>query len=510
MLGTVGRGNAMEIGTYVGAALNSEMSGNVVDLCPVGALTSKPNAFTTRSWEYRSTPSVDVLDSCGPSIKVDTRAGEVMRVQPRTNEDINEEWISDKTRYAIDGLKRQRLDVPLARDASGALAPVSWKDALTIAAEKMSSVSAAELGVFAGPLVEVEALVALKDIFNKLGSTTTVGSTSLSPDLRTAYTFNCGIAGLEDADALLLVGSNPRIEAPLINSRIRKMVRHYGLQVGMVGSPVDLTYDYEALGAGASALSDMLAGSSPFAATLNGAKKAAIIVGTGALDRSDGAAISAMAKQLAKASGASYSVLQTNSSAVGALDVGFVPGPTAAPVEKLKLVYLMAADDVPAAKVAEDAFVIYQGHHGDAGAQMADLILPGAAYTEKTATYVNTEGRVQRTARAVDPPGQAREDWSIVVALSKVMAKPLPYDSLTGLRERMTEIAPQLAVADGNSVEPSSPELTTATLDYVEPSGSKPSSDPMVSSVKNFYMTDSVSNASATMAKCVQAFGTRA
>jgi len=509
MLGTVGRGNAMEIGTYVGAALNSEMSGNVVDLCPVGALTSKPNAFTTRSWEYRSTASVDVLDSCGPSIKVDTRAGEVMRVQPRTNEDINEEWISDKTRYAIDGLKRQRLDVPLARDASGALVPVSWKDALAIAADKMSSTSGAQLGVFAGPLVEVEALVALKDMFNKLGSTTTVGSTSLSPDLRTAYTLNCGIAGIEHAETLLLVGSNPRIEAPLINARIRKMVRHYGLEVGMVGGAVDLTYDYESLGPGADALSALLSGSSPFAKKLSG-KKAAIIVGTGALDRSDGAAISAMAKQLAKASGATYSVLQTNSSAAGALDVGFVPGPTAAPVEKLKLVYLMAADDVPAGKVAEDAFVIYQGHHGDAGAQMADLILPGAAYTEKTATYVNTEGRVQRTARAVDPPGSAREDWSIIVALSKVMAKPLPYDSLPGLRSRMAEIAPQLAVADGNHVEPSSPELTAAALDFVEPSATKPSTDPIVSSVKNFYMTDSVSNASATMAKCVQAFGTRA
>jgi len=516
MLGTVGRGNAMEIGTYVGAALNSEMSGNVVDLCPVGALTSKPNAFTSRSWEYRSTPSVDVLDGCGPSIKVDTRGGEVMRIQPRTNEDINEEWISDKTRYAVDGLKRQRLDVPLMRDATGTLAPVTWKEALSAAAARMSSTSAAQMGVYAGPLVEVEALVALKDLFNKLGSTTTVPSTNLSADLRATYTLNCGITGIEDSDAILLVGSNPRIEAPLINARIRKMVRHHGLQVAMVGNPADLTYDYEALGSSADGLASLLAGSSPFAATLAAAKKPIIIVGTGALLRSDGAAISAMARQLAKSSGAlsdgwnGYSVLQPTSSAVGALDVGFVPGPTAAPLEQLKLVYLMGADEVPTASVAEDAFVIYQGHHGDAGAQMADLILPGAAYTEKSATYVNTEGRVQQTARAVDPPGHAREDWTIIVALSKMLAKPLPYDSLPAVRSRMAEIAPHLATSDGFSVEPSSTDIAAAALDFVEPSAGKPTSEPMMSSVKNFYMSDSVSKASATMAKCVEAFGTRA
>jgi len=235
-----------------------------------------------------------------------------------------------------------------------------------------------------------------------------------------------------------------------------------------------------------------------------------VIVGTGALLREDGGAISAIAKQVAKASGADYSVLQSSSSAVGALDVGFVPGPTAAPLEKLKLVYLMSHDEIDADKIDSDAFVIYQGHHGDAGAQLADLILPGAAYTEKAATYVNTEGRVQRTARAVDPPGEAREDWSIVVAISQMLGKPLPYESLAGVRSRMAEVAPFLANAEGVVVEPSSKELADAALEFVEPAApSKPSAAPMVSSMKNFYQSDPVSKASATMAKCVQAFGTR-
>jgi len=284
----------------------------------------------------------------------------------------------------------------------------------------------------------------------------------------------------------------------------------------MVGNPVDLTYEYDALGSGADALSALLAGSSPFSAALSAAKKPAVVVGTGALLREDGAAISALARQVAKASGCltsdwnGYSVLQPSSSAVGALDVGFVPGPTAAPLEELKLVYLMSADDVPADKVAADAFVIYQGHHGDAGAQMADLVLPGAAYTEKSATYVNTEGRVQRTSKAVDPPGNARDDWAIVVALSQVLGKPLPYETLPALRDRMAVLAPVLANAEGFVIEPSSVEIAGAALDFVEASSGKPSADPMVSSVTNFYMSDPVSKASATMAKCVQAYGTRA
>lgn len=515
MLGVVGRGNTMEISTYVSAALDSEMSGNVVDLCPVGALTSKPNAFGARAWEYRTTNSIDVLDGCGPSIQIDTAKGEVMRVQPRTNDDVNEEWISDKTRFAVDGLKRQRLDIPLVRGENGSLIPVSWSDALTIAAEKIAATPKGSLCAVAGPLVEIESLVALKDLTNLLGSTSTSSTAApLDADLRASYTFNPTIVGVESCDALLLIGSNPRIEAPLLNARIRKMVRHSGLPVASVGKSADLNYEVEHLGDSASALTDLLKGDSSFAATLKGASKPAILVGTGALTRPDGAAVGALAAQLAKSSGCltdgwnGYGVLQSSGGAAGALDVGFVPGPTAVAPSAASTVFLLGADDLP--PINADAFVIYQGHHGDAGAQRADLVLPGAAYTEKSGTYVNTEGRVQRTARAVDPPGDAREDWQIIVALSKMLGKPLAYETLPALRARMADIAPQLADANGASIEVTSPALSSLALEYAPASKPALSDAALVSGVTNFYMSDPVSRASATMAKCVQAFGTRA
>jgi len=475
MLGTVGRGNAMEISTYVNAALDSEMSGNVVDLCPVGALTAKPNAFAARSWEYRTTHSIDVLDGCGPSIQIDTAKGEVMRVQPRTNDDVNEEWISDKTRFAVDGLKRQRLDMPLARNADGSLTPVSWKEALGVAAGALSGTRGTAMAALAGPLVEAEILVALKDLMNSLGCTGTRSTaTSLSADLRASYTLNATIAGLEEADAVLLVGTNPRVEAPLLNARLRKLVRHHDLPVASVGKPADLTYEVEQLGESAAALSDLLAGKGAFAETLKGAKKPAVIVG------------------------------------LGALDVGFVPGPTAAEVSEASVVYLLGADEAAVDAIPPTAFVIYQGHHGDKGAARADLVLPGAAYTEKSGTYVNTEGRVQRTSRALDPPGDAREDWSILVALSKVLGKPLPYETIGGVRARLAEVAPQMKDASGDAIEASSAPLAALALEYVPPSAPSVTSAALGTSVANFYMTDAVSRASATMAKCVQAYGTRA
>ena len=348
-----------------------------------------------------------------------------------------------------------------------------------------------------------------------LGSTATssTAAAGLAADLRASYTLIATIAGIEGCDALLLVGTNPRIEAPLLNSRIRKMVRHYDLPVASVGKAVDLTYEVEQLGDSADALSALLAGKAPFANVLKGAKKPAVLVGAGALARADGAAVGALASQVAKAAGCltadgfnGFSVIQSSGSAVGALDVGFVPGPTAADAASCELVYLLGADELPA--ISPSAFVIYQGHHGDAGAERADLILPGAAYTEKSATYVNTEGRVQRTSRALDPPGDAREDWLILVALSKVLGKPLPYETLPALRERMAAIAPQLADAAGAHVEPSSAALAGAALDFV-PEG-KPAATALASGMSNFYMSDPVSRASATMAKCVEAFGTRA
>jgi len=513
MLGAVGRGNAMEIGTYVEKALATEMSGNVIDLCPVGALTNKPYAFTARSWELRSTPSVDVLDGCGAHIKVDTRVGEVMRVQPRLNEAINEEWISDKKRFAVDGLKRQRLDVPMLR-VNGQLQPVGWGDALKAAAAQLGGASGAEIGAFAGPLVEVEALLCLKELLNSLGSTATVSTAAgaQSADLRPSYLLNATIAGLEDADAVLAIGCNPRVEAPLVNTRLRRQAIHNLLPVGVVGPEMDLTYDHEHLGTSIDALQAIADGSSPFAATLKGASKPALLIGQGALNGANAGTVNALARKIAADVGVvaegwnGFCVLQHTASAAGALDIGFVPGPTAAPLAKLKVVYLLGADDVGAA--ADDAFVIYQGHHGDAGASAADLVLPGAAYTEKSATYVNTEGRVQRTARAVDPPGDAREDWSVLVAISQAVGKPLPYTSLPSLRARMADVAPHLADDSGVSVPAASAELTSAALGFA-PAGGAPSKAPMTSIVTNFYMTDSVSRASKTMAKCVETFGTR-
>merc|ERR1719424_549967 len=485
MLGTVGRGNAMEIGTYVGQALNSEMSGNVVDLCPVGALTSKPNAFTSRSWEYRSTASVDVLDGCCPSIKVDTAKGEVMRVQPRLNEAINEEWISDKTRYAVDGLKRQRLDVPLLKK-DGKLVPVSWREALSAAAEKIGAAAPSELGVIAGPLADLEALVCAKDLFNKLGSTATSSTAAAgSADLRAGYTMGSTIAGIEEADAVLLVGTNLRVEAPLVNARVRKMVRHFGLKVGVVGPAADLTFEYDHIGDSAAALSQLKAGEG-FGAVLGAAKRPIVLLGAGAVARPDGAAVASAAKKVAKAAGClaegwnGYGVLQSAGGAAGALDVGFVPGPTAGPLSALKLVYLLGADEVPFEELQPGAFVVYQGHHGDAGAQAADLVLPG----------------------------NARDDWQILVALSQLLGKPLPYDTVGGVRERMAAIAPNLADALGVRVEAASPELATLTLEHSD--ASEPlSAAPLASSITNFYMTDPVPRASETMAKCYQAFGGR-
>jgi NADH-quinone oxidoreductase subunit G len=437
-----------------------------------------------------------------------------MRVQPRLNEAVNEEWISDKTRYAVDGLKRQRLDTPLLRK-EGVLVAVSWKEALAAAASAISSAAPERIGCFAGPLVDVESLVCAKDLFNALGSTSTYGATALSADLRPDYVLNSTIAGIEEADALLLVGTNPRVEAPLVNARIRKMVRHFDLPVAAVGAAADLTFEYEHLGTSADALSSLLSGSSSFAKTLSTAEKPIVLLGLGATSRADGAAISALTKEVAKACGAvkegwnGYGLLQTAGGAVGALDIGFVPGPTAVPLEGLEVVYLMGADEVAFEQLDADAFVIYQGHHGDSGASAANLVLPGCAYTEKSATYVSTEGRTQRAARAIDAPGDAREDWSILVALSMMLSKPLPFASLGDVRERMVAIAPHLAGASGGTIEAASAELSSLSLAYAPDATTSVSSAPLVTAMANFYMSDPVSRASATMAKCTQAFGTR-
>jgi len=512
VLGATGRGENMEVGTYVEQAISSELSANIIDLCPVGALTSKPYAFEARPWELTKTESVDVMDAVGSNIRVDSRGREVMRVLPMLNEDVNEEWISDKTRYACDGLARQRLDKPYMK-VDGKLQAASWHDAFDAIGGKVRGLDGSKIGAIAGDMCDAEAMTALKDLMPALGSNNIdcrQDGAKLTAGARAGYTFNTTIAGIEDADACLIVGSNPRLEAPIINARLRKRMVEGGFKVGMVGEAVDLTYRYEHLGAGPQTLKEIADGTHSFCEILKSAERPMIIVGQGALTHADGVAVLAAARKIADTTGMiaedwnGFNVLHTAAGRVAGLDLGLVPGEGGKDVAgildgaasgDIEVVYLLAADEIDTAKLA-NAFVIYQGHHGDAGAHIADIVLPGAAYTEKEGTYVNTEGRVQRGRRATFPPGDAREDWAILRALSEVLGKTLPYNNLGQVRARMVEIAPLL-----DQLEVVTP---SAWADF----GQAGSLDggPFASPITNFYMTDPISRASATMAACTEAF----
>ena len=511
-LGSTGRGENMEIGTYVEKALSSELSGNMVDLCPVGALTSKPYAYSARSWELKKTESVDVMDAVGSNIRVDTRGPEVMRILPRLNEDVNEEWISDKTRYACDGLKRQRLDQPYVR-RDGKLQTASWDDAFDAIAKRLVGVKGDKIAAIAGDQADCEAMVALKDLMTGLGSANTdcrQDGAALDPSNRAGYLFNTTIAGIEEADACLLIGTNPRLEAPLVNARLRKRYLMGGFSLGVVGEDTDLTFNHENFGNDAKLLDEIASGSHPFAKVLNKAERPMLIVGQGALMRGDGDRVLAAARKIAEATGMvadgwnGFNVLHTAAARVGGLDLGFVPGQGGHTVDgivdgaakgDIEVVYLLGADEVDMQDLG-DAFVIYQGHHGDAGAHRADVILPGAAYTEKNATYVNTEGRPQQTRLAVYPPGEAREDWTIIRALSGVLGSPLPYDSLSDIRKRLIE---------ANGIFADTDQVVAADWGSFGAEGALIDGG-FVSPVANFYMTDPVSRASATMAVCTDTF----
>ncbi|NXR92088.1 NDUS1 oxidoreductase, partial [Hypocryptadius cinnamomeus] len=519
-LGTTGRGNDMQVGTYVEKMFMSELSGNIIDICPVGALTSKPYAFTARPWETRKVESIDVLDAVGSNIVVSTRTGEVMRILPRLHEDINEEWISDKTRFAYDGLKRQRLTQPMIKNEKGVFVYASWEDVLPRVAGVLQSVDGKEIAAVVGGLVDAEALVALKDLLNRLNCDTlcteeifpTAGA---GTDLRSNYLLNTKIAGVEEADVLLLVGTNPRFEAPLFNARIRKSWLHNDLQVALVGSPVNLTYRYDHLGESPQILQDIASGKHAFSKVLDNAKKPMVVVGSAALQRSDGAAIHAAVSTIAQnaraRSGAAadwkvMNILHRVASQVAALDLGFKPGVEAIRKNAPKVLYLLGADSgcITRQDLPEYCFIIYQGHHGDVGAPMADIILPGAAYTEKAATYVNTEGRAQQTRVAVTPPGMAREDWKIIRAVSELAGLTLPYENLDQIRKRLEEVSPNLVRYD--DVEEANYFIQANELAKL--AKQQLLSDPLVPpqlTIKDFYMTDSISRASQTMAKCVKA-----
>ena len=511
-LGATARGEHMEVGTYVEKALGSELSGNIIDLCPVGALTSKPYAFVARPWELAKVDSIDVLDAVGANIRIDARGTEVLRILPRINEDVNEEWLGDKSRFAIDGLKRRRLDRPWVRE-NGKLRAATWTEAFDAIAARTKSLSGDRIGAIAGDLCDAESILALKDLLASLGSANVdcrQDGARLDASRRDFYCFNTSIAGIEEADAILIVGSNPRKEAPVLNARIRKAWLANATPIGLIGTETDLTYAATPLGSAPSLLTDLHNGAHDFAKVLAAAKKPMVIVGQGALARPDGTAVLAAAWRLAAQVGAlssdwhGFNVLHTAAGRVGALDLGFVPGPGGKSVDAMlgggvDLLWLLGADGFDPARIAAGTFVVYQGHHGDAGAQRADVILPGAAYTEKSGTYVNTEGRAQRGFAAVYPPGEAREDWTILRAFSAVIGKTLPYDTIGALRHRMEQINPVFGRVGFL------PRFGCS--DHTGPVGDPAvlSDTPLASSVANYYVTDPISRASPTMAACVEA-----
>ena len=521
-LGLVNRGENAEITTYLEKAVESELTGNLIDVCPVGALTSKPYAFNARPWELRKTETIDVMDAVGSNIRVDARGREVLRILPVLHEDINEEWIADKTRFVWDGLRRQRLDQPYVR-RDGKLQPASWDDALSAAAEKLNAAPADKVAGLVGDLAPTEAVKALKDLLGAIGTPhmdcRQDGALSgVKPGAdRRSYIFNTSIAGLEEADAILLVGTNPRKEAPMINARLRKVwLNDLGVKIGVIGEKADLSYDYDHLGDGPDALGALARGEGAFFDTLKSARRPVIILGMGALARSDSEAVLAAAAKLAGLVGVvregwnGFNVLHDAAARVGAIDLGFLPGEgddgttgrdfagilEGCENRDIDVVYNLGADEFDGRKL-NGAFVIYQGSHGDAGARHADVILPGAAYAEQNAIFVNTEGRAQMANRASFPPGDAREDWAILRALSDRVGKTLPYDDLFALRQAMIEDAPSL----GRINEPGAADDAPFTLSGLGAEGPLDAA-PFTSSVADYYLTNPIARASQTMAEC--------
>ena len=486
-IGAIGRGENMQITSYLEHAMTSELSGNVVDLCPVGALTSKPYAFEARPWELKKTPSIDVMDAVGTNIRLDSRGRAVLRALPRINDDVNEEWASDKTRHAVDGLTHRRLDKPYVRK-DGKLVAVSWAEAF----EAVRAIWSGEAAVIAGDQVDCETMFAARAM---AGSAMLEGrQTGLAYDTSSlsAVNFNTTIASIENADAILLVGSDLRREAPLVNTRIQKAVRKRGAKVFAIGPVTDLTYKVEWLGDDLSALAKA---PKALADALKIAERPAIIVGGGALryEGVHGAALAFAKKfKLIRDGWNGFNVLHFAAARMGGLMLGFAHdgGIKALAAKKPKTTFFLGADEVDYSLFA-DSFKVYVGHHGDNGAANADVILPGAAYSEKSGTYVNLEGRVQRGERAVFPPGDAREDWAIFRALSDVLGKRLPFDSIEQLRAEMAEAVPALGVeglVDYGWSEPKLPSTVSGKIaDYP---------------IKDFYLTNAICRASETMQRC--------
>jgi NADH-quinone oxidoreductase subunit G len=511
-IGLLNRGEDAEISTYLEQSVNSELSGNINDLCPVGALTHRPWAYNYRPWELKKVEGVDVHDALGSNVVFQVRGNEVMRTLPRVNEDVNEEWLSDKSRYAIDGLMRQRLDRPYVR-VDGKLREASWAEAFEAVAARLGATSPDRVGVIAGDLQDAESMKAALDLFGGAGVRNLdcrQDGAQIGGGERGAHLFNTTVMGLEEADAILLIGTNPRLESPVLNTRIRKAYMLRGARIGVIGEAADLTYKYEHLGTGASALVEASGWGHAFAEVLRGAERPAVILGAGALSRPDGAIIAQAAARLGQGINLvregwnGWNVLHTAASRVGGLDLGFLPGEggldtvgmlRAAGQGGLDVLFLMGADELPTRAIGRETFVVYMGTHGDAGASRADVILPSAAYTEKPGTWVNTEGRVQFAPRAVFPKGEAREDWAILRALSERLGARLPYDNVGELREKLIADHPTFGQVDYV------PRGAALDLSAIGLPG-QPSGEPLASPVGDFYRTNPIARASLTMADC--------
>ncbi len=482
-MGQTGRGEDSEITSYLNETLVSNLQGNIIDLCPVGALTSKPYAFTARPWELTKTETIDVMDALGSNIRVDTKGREVMRILPRNHDGVNEEWISDKTRFVWDGLRRQRLDTPYIRE-NGKLRKATWSEALAAAAKGMKGKKVAGL---VGDLVSVEAAFALKQLVEGLGGKveSRVDGAKLPIGNRSAYVGTATIEDIDSADMIQLIGTNPREEAPVLNARIRAAWAR-GANIGLVGEAVDLTYEYHHVGTDRAALVSLA--DRKISAETRDEKNTVVIVGMGALQEADGEAVLSQAMKLAENAGAKLMILHTAASRVGAMDINAVTeGGLDAALDGAEAIYNLGADEI---EISGDAFVVYQGSHGDRGAHRADVILPGAAYTEESGLFVNTEGRPQLAARASFPPGEAKENWAILRALSAELDATLDYSSLAALRSTLIEAAPHLADLDVVA------ENAWSAIDV-----RKPATASVRYAVKDFYLTNPIARASALMAE---------
>ena len=510
-MGAFGRGEHVEIGPYLEKTVTSELSGNLIDVCPVGALTNLPYAFKGRSWELEKTDSIDVMDGVGSHVRVDSRGGKVLRVLPRPCEDINEEWISDKARFSTDGLSNQRLDKPYIKE-KGRLIPTSWENVMQYIAENLLKLKGQEIAAIAGDQADCESMFALKELMTSLKSPYTEcrqDGCRVDSGNRGLYLFNTTIAGIEESDFVLIIGSNPRLEAPLVNARIRKNYLATGLSVAVLGPKVDLTYPYEHIGESPRVLKDMLKSTHSLSKALKSAKRPMIILGQGALNRRDSLEIVSIVQDLCDKFGVvtkdwnGFNVLHHAANRVGGMELGFVTQTPGVDLQHLfdmcqdgniKAVYLLNADEFDM-RYLHNTFVIYQGHHGDAGAHRADVILPGLAYTEKSATYVNTEGRPQRTHVAVPPPGDAKEDWKIIRYLSEFLNKTLPYNTIEHLRGRLEQHYPvfqhlgQITPAPWKAIDIHTPETLSQSTFHLP--------------IQNYYQTDPISRHSITMAQCV-------